>query len=253
MVNTPTQQRYSWTPDVPDRRDYKYSARATKPTVIPQRVDLRLPTTKTGQMPNVYNQGQLGSCTANALAGSMGFIHNKYMFSRLFIYYGERLLEGTVNYDSGASLRTGIKFISKNGSCGETMWPYDINKFKVRAPAPCWKDAANRKISVYMRLNTIEDMINCLASGYPFVFGFSVYSSFESELVSRNGIASLPGPNDKLLGGHAVQAVGYDIAQCRFIVRNSWGPNWGQQGYFTLPFEYLADRDLSDDFWTIRV
>ena len=93
----------------------------------------------------------------------------------------------------------------------------------------------------------------CLASGYPFVFGFSVYASFESAAVATTGHAPMPKPKEALLGGHAVGAVGYDDAKQWFIARNSWGPKWGLAGYFTLPYEYLLDENLSDDFWTIRL
>ncbi len=95
-------------------------------------------------------------------------------------------------------------------------------------------------------------MRTCLADGYPFVFGFTVYESFESATVARTGRANLPKPGEKVLGGHAVMAVGYNDKQKRFIVRNSWGTGWGKKGYFTMPYAYLDDRDLSDDFWTIR-
>jgi C1A family cysteine protease len=95
-------------------------------------------------------------------------------------------------------------------------------------------------------------MRNCLAQGYPFVFGFSVYESFESEEVATTGVVNIPKPGEQLLGGHAVMAVGYNDKAQRFIVRNSWGTDWGKAGYFSIPFAYLASRDLSDDFWTIR-
>ena len=96
-------------------------------------------------------------------------------------------------------------------------------------------------------------MKSCLASGFPFIFGFSVYESFESESVAKTGKASLPKKGEKMVGGHAVMAVGYDDSQGRFIVRNSWGSTWGKVGYFTLPYDYLTRDDLSADFWTIRL
>ncbi len=102
-------------------------------------------------------------------------------------------------------------------------------------------------------VQTPSQLKGCLASGYPIVFGFTVYESFESDAVAKTGQVPLPKPSEKVLGGHAVLAVGYDETQQRFIVRNSWGKNWGLQGYFTMPYSYLTDNNLADDFWTIRV
>jgi len=92
----------------------------------------------------------------------------------------------------------------------------------------------------------------CLAEGYPFVFGFTVYESFESPAVAKTGVLDMPKPQEKTLGGHAVMAVGYDDKAKRFLVRNSWGSDWGLKGYFTIPYDYLDSRNLADDFWTIR-
>lgn len=197
------------------------------------------------------------SCTGNALAGMLQFLEKKdnvpYIgLSRLFIYYDERVVENTVGSDSGAQIRDGIKTLENLGVCSESCWPYDISKFTIQPGHTCYIEAANHKILSYYRLNTLDDMVNCLDNGYPFVFGFSVYDSFESQEVSNTGIVNMPGPDENQIGGHAVCCVGYDNNQRRFIVRNSWGNTWGQRGYFTIPFDYLADRNLSDDFWTIR-
>lgn len=91
-----------------------------------------------------------------------------------------------------------------------------------------------------------------LASGYPFVFGFTVYDAFGTPAVAKSGVLNLPKAKERPLGGHAVMAVGYDDKVKRFTVRNSWGPDWGKKGCFTMPYDYLADRNLSDDFWTVR-
>ena len=242
---------YGWHPDLPDQRDRLYAAIAAPPRKLPGAVDLR-PGCST-----VENQGQLGSCTANALAGDLEFLEKKAGqpatdLSRLFIYYNERGIEGTVAQDSGAQLRDGIKTLAKQGVCPEQEWPYVISKFAVKPPAACYRDGLKHQITSYHRIVTLQEMRRCLAEGYPFVFGFTVYESFESPAVAKTGMVNLPKPKEKTLGGHAVMAVGYNDAAQRFIIRNSWGADWGQQGYFTMPYGYLDNRNLSDDFWTIR-
>ena len=212
------------------------------------------------QCPPIYDQGQLGSCTANAIAGALQFDEIKekqpqvFTPSRLFIYYNERVIEHTVNTDSGAQIRDGIKTIAAQGDCPENLWPYHITEFAVKPPQKCYDQALKFKAIQYQRLTQITNqMKGCLASGYPFVFGFTVYESFESPQVAKTGHAPMPAPSEKVIGGHAVVAVGYNDSQSWFIVRNSWGPSWGMNGYFTLPYTYLLDNNLSNDFWTIRV
>jgi C1A family cysteine protease len=205
----------------------------------------------------VEDQGQLGSCTANALVGMLEYLEiaHKIPFadlSRLFVYYNERVIEHCVNEDSGAMLRDGIKTLVKQGVCLETHWPYKIAKFAMKPPTSCYREALNHQALSYQRILTIDEMRACLADGYPFVFGFSVYESFESQEVARTGIVPMPKSEEMQLGGHAVLAVGYSDAMKRFIVRNSWGMDWGIQGYFMMPYKYLADRNLSDDFWTVK-
>jgi C1A family cysteine protease len=239
-----------WIPDLPDQRDFLYSAIRAAPAKLPKAVDLSM------LMSPVEDQGQLGSCTANALAGVLEFLELKdgqklLDLSRLFIYYNERAIEQSVEVDSGAMLRDGIKSLVKQGVCAEKKWPYVISKFTKKPSPACYRDASKHTISSYHRLLTLKDMRACLAQGYPFVFGFSVYESFESAKVVKTGIVDMPRPSERQLGGHAVCAVGYDDKAKRIIVRNSWGPKWGSKGYFTMPYDYVSDRNLSDDFWTI--
>jgi len=205
----------------------------------------------------VEDQGQLGSCTGNALAGALEFLERKTSspftdLSRLFIYYNERVIEHSVKSDSGAQIRDGVKTLAKQGVCSEKKWPYVVSKFESKPTTACYTEAKRHIISTYHRILTLDEMRTCLAEGYPFVFGFTVYEAFESQEVSRTGIVNLPGAAERVVGGHAVLGVGYDDGQRRFIVRNSWGPKWGQHGYFTIPYVYLASRNLADDFWTIR-
>jgi len=258
-------RQYGWVPDRPDQRDYLYSA--IRPVVrLPKKVDLR------EFCSVVENQEALGSCTANALAGNLEYLDRKGItfpfgdrdnydrrterdlgytdVSRLFIYYNERVLEGTVDYDSGATLRDGIKTLKKTGVCWETTWPYLIGKFSRKPSKQSYREAKKHRIESYHRISTLSEMLTCLAEGYPFVFGFTVYESFQSQRVAKTGAANMPGKKEKVLGGHAVLAVGYNQKQKRFLVRNSWGAKWGKDGYFTMPYEYL--ETLAADFWTIR-
>jgi C1A family cysteine protease len=223
-------------------------------SALPPSADLR------PDCPPVYDQGQLGSCTANAIGAALEFDQMKqklsdvFVPSRLYIYYNERSLEGTVASDSGAQIRDGIKTVASDGACHEPLWPYDITKFADRPPTNCYDDGAKNKAVTYQRVvSNPSQLKGCLASGYPFVFGFTVYESFESEQVASTGHAPMPASGEKVLGGHAVMAVGYDDASQWFVVRNSWAATWGMGGYFTLPYAYLAQRGLSSDFWTVRL
>lgn len=253
-------QHYGWIPDLPDQRDEGYVVPIEIVRALPQAVDLR------AHCPPVYNQGSLGSCTANALAAAIAFEQRKlaeplvFTPSRLFIYYNERALQNTITADTGAPLREGIKATNRMGVCPEddlenaANWPYDPMEFAVRPSNPCYDAARHVRALRYQRLrHALEDLKGCLAEGYPFVFGFTVYTSFEGDQVKQTGAMPLPEPGETVIGGHAVMAVGYDDTRQVLIVRNSWGPGWGDKGYFYMPYEYLIARGLARDFWTIHL
>lgn len=250
--NQPTRHKistYGWIPDLPDKRDIPYST-LMKVMELPASVNL------TSNCPPMYDQGQLGSCTANAIAGALEFDQKiaKFSPSRLFIYYNERSIEGTVNSDSGAQIRDGVKSVSSQGACKEDECPYVIANFATKPTPQCYADALTFTATSYYSIDQdIAQFKNCLAEGFPFVFGFTVYDSFESDSVRQSGVLDLPDPSEHALGGHAVLAVGYDDASQRLTVRNSWGTSWGQKGYFTMPYAYIADPNLASDFWTIRI
>ncbi len=174
--------------------------------------------------------------------------------SRLFIYYQERLDQGDVANDTGASIRESAKAVATYGVPPETDWPYDISKFAEKPPAIAYSDALQTKVTQYLAVSqNLQQMKSCLANGYPIHIGFSVYSSFESQTVAQSGVAPMPDlKNEKLLGGHAVTVVGYDDASGTWLCRNSWGTGWGMAGYFTFPYAYLTNSRLSGDFWTLR-
>ena len=218
-------------------------------------VDLR------NKMPPVYNQSKLGSCTANAICAAYEYEMMRQnedytQMSRLFLYYQERKMEGTINEDSGAQIKDGILATAKTGLCEEKYWKYDINKFTVDPPEDAYLDAGFHKTIEYSRIfQREEDIKQSLLDGYPVIFGIIVFSSFETDEVSKSGIVPMPTETDKELGGHAILIVGYKEIDNKnyFIIRNSWGQEWGDKGYCYLPFEYVLDNKLAEDFWSIKL
>ena len=249
MKKKTIKRKWGWKPDIPDQRDFPISKLMKIVKKLPISVDLR-----SGCSP-VEDQGSLGSCTACASAGLVEYLDLRRGLvsdaSKLFIYYNARALEGTVDYDSGAYLRDVIKTLVNNGACRESLWPYTISKFTEKPTASCYVEALNHQVLGYYRIGTLTEMKSCLASGLPFMFGFAVYESFLSDTVELTGKVPMPLKKERMIGGHAVMAVGYRDSDKRFIVRNSWGTGWGMEGYFTMPYAYLDSRKLSSDFWTI--
>ena len=247
-------RNYGWKRQNPDFRDKVYAVKPRTLATLPAIVDMR------SQCPPVYDQGSLGSCTANAIGAAHQFEQLKeadkdaFAPSRLFIYYNERAMEGTINEDAGAIIRDGLKTAANDGVCPESMWAYDTGKFTKKPSANCYTNAANHQVTSYFApMQTLDYLKGVLAEGYPFVFGFAVYESFETAEVARTGMMPMPKPSEKCLGGHAVMCVGYDDSKQCFIVRNSWGDSWGKSGYFYMPYDYMADPNLCSDFWTIKL
>ncbi len=254
--NTARCHTLGWIPDVPDIRDIPFKTVFRMPPGLPARTDLR------SICPAVEDQGGLGSCTAQALAGALEFLQLLAIregmdcdfadLSRLFIYYNTREAMGTVHEDSGAMLRTGIKELKRRGSCRESLWPYIISKFTHKPSKPCYNEAMDHQVTAYQRLASLREMKSCLAMGLPFVFGFAVYEHVMTDAVARSGRIRMPARAERMLGGHAVMAAGYDDSTKRLLFRNSWGTGWGKAGYGELPYAYAESRELSDDFWCVQ-
>jgi C1A family cysteine protease len=255
--------RFGWIPDLPDHRDFLFAAPTRVLKNIPASANLEPQCPK-----GIYDQGQLGSCTANAIAAAIEFDQMKqgdkvFTPSRLFIYYNERAMEHTIQIDSGAQIRDGIKSVASLGACPETEWPYSDQhaenegdpcpkcKYAVRPPKKCFDDAKKDLVTSYQRvIADLNSMKGCIASGFPFVFGITVYTSFPME--TKTGEVPMPSTQDKVMGGHALLAVGYDDKTRMFKFRNSWGKSWAKGGYGFIPYAYLENSELAADFWTIR-
>ncbi len=226
---------------------FKSSMKASK---LPQKVDLR------PYMTAVENQGSIGSCTANAAAGAYEYLINRkqginnYDVSRLFLYYNSRVLAGEEDNDAGAINYNVITSLQKTGICDEQMWPYDTRKFKQKPPKECYQVAKENRIDKFEYVETdLEAWKSALAEGYPIFFGALVFSSISNP---RHGVVPMPRRGDQELGGHAMLCVGYSEPDRVFIVRNSWGEQYGDRGYCYIPYDYLMDENLnSNDSWVI--
>lgn len=226
---------------------------------LPAKVDLR------SQFPPVYDQGQLGSCTANATCGAVQFLLPSFMGSRLFLYYQERALYNNTSVDSGGYLHDCVSILETTGIAPESDWPYVTSQFAATPPAVAYADAPSHKVLQAMNIPVDPQQLKgCLASGYPWIFGIAIYTSFFSAaccygvtvngaFVKPTGIVSVPGPADTIYGYHAICAVGYDDVNQWWIIRNSWGTGIGDNGYFYFPYSYLTSQFMACDIWTIRV
>lgn len=245
-------RKYYCKQDQPDERDFLF-ARPPLVKAVPAQIDLR-----EGCSP-VVDQGDLGSCTANAIgSGLREYLEiknqqNLVSLSRLYLYYHERLIEGTVNEDAGAYIRDGMKVLAKLGICPESLHPYIISRFAIPPSQEAEAAAGQYKISDYHRLVNLLDVQRCLAEGYPVVLGMTVYESFESDSVAKSGIVPLPKKNEQVLGGHAMLIVGYKKIgwTLYLIVRNSWGTGWGDGGYCYIPASFIT-KGIIFDLWTGR-
>ena len=244
-------KRTGWIPDLPDHRDFVWGL-----GVVPAGKEIDL--TMTPYCPPVYDQGDMSSCTGNSTETMQRFVHRKlglgdFEGSRLFLYNEARMLEGSLRQDNGAAIRDVLKVLAKKGVCLERDFAY-LPKNLLKAPPPAVeKKAVAHEATKYSRMTTFASMLACLEDGYPFVTGITVYDSFMSDAVAATGEVPMPGPSEGVQGGHAVCVMGVLASRRRFLVRNSWGPAWGIAGNFTIPFEYLADKNLCDDSWTIRI
>jgi C1A family cysteine protease len=259
----PTTTSRGWIPDAPDARDHIYEAPGDTLAALPTKVDLR------AKFPPVFHQGKLNSCSANAVVAVIAFLQREDqqadLLSRLFIYYNARKLRGTEDKENGAFLRDALKSINKVGACIEPHWPYpyplptDRDQLHALAitqpPERCYAGARQHNLHYQRLRRELAQLKGCLASGYPFVFGFFESEAFKADPgpVAQGGVLPMPPPDEPIgTTGHAVVAVGYDDAQQTFLIRNSWGPNWGIGGHCMMPYTFLMHPHRANDFWTVR-
>ncbi len=244
-------ERCGWMPDHPDHRDKVYAM--SGPVIA-----LPAHATLAAGLPPVYNQLQTSSCTGNSSCGLFDYTykeeHKKFMFpSRLFPYYNARVVEGSVRSDSGAMIRDVIKSFVTKGVCVETSWPFRENKVTAKPTAKCYSDALKMEAKEYQRLDNknITMLKTSIVHGDPFVFGLSLFDNM-SLIDGTNNLLSVPDKSAEFLGGHALLCYGYDDFVKAFLVRNSWGAEWGKDGNFMVSYDYMTNPELADDFWTIK-
>lgn len=234
--------------DIPDRRDKLF---LSAPESFPSTWDLR-----GGVVPEIQDQGSLGSCTAHGISRALRIMLQKeglpdYVPSRLMLYYGEREIENTVLSDSGAMIRDGLKFVQKTGVADELLWPYNIKLFTQMPTMEAYDEARTEHHHdiEYLRIdNSMQGIKAAIFAGSSVIIGFSVYSSFFD--TSEDGI--MPAVAGSLEGGHCVTVDGWDDRVGRAVCSNSWSSGWGDKGYFYMPYDFLTDPDSVSDLWVIQ-
>ncbi len=248
---SPNGRRYGALKSKPDARDYGMAS-LSLPKVIPSVIDL------TEWCGPVRDQGDLGACTAFAGTAMSEFLWRRYknqelVFSPLYLYYQERALDGDRNKgDTGSTGRTCVKALNQFGVCLEAVDPYDPSSFANPPTSGESQEALLYRSGAYHAITNVQDMKACLASGYAFIAGFNVFSSFESDATAKSGLMPVPNQQTETqLGGHEVFFCGYDDAvECpgaslgAFKVQNSWGTGWGQSGFFWFPYQCAADTSI---------
>jgi len=261
---SPAGRRYGYVKDTPDHRDFGVGRFPFLGAVEPQATNGPL-------LGPVLNQGQQGSCTAHADAANREFLHWKEyanqgkpyapgadgLYSPAFLYFLERQVDAGWTGgpflpdpgDVGSMGRTCCIVANKYGACLRTEMPYNDADFSTPPTDQQLADALTWKAGSYHRLLTVDDMKSCIASGYCFMVGFTVYESFEN--IGSNGIWTPNKATEQVLGGHEVLAFAYDdsVNGGSFGIRNSWGADWGASGNFWMRYTDAADPDVLQDAW----
>lgn len=276
-----TDRGLGWIPDLPDIRDEPYTfkvalRRELKPEVArPVRALIPWRYTKTKKkdiftLP-VKDQLQTSSCTGQSTKGLIDSMSGWVPRSALELYWFGRDAIGETDRDDGAYIRDVIKGAATHGAGTETLWPFDERKVTVKPSNAELLSASRHKIGTYHRLETRDDFQSCLAEGYGFVIGFTCYDNFVMPGTDAERYGILNMPIGSVQGGHAVFVIGYDnsfhesewakralsagvnVPNSVYLVRNSWGPDWGYKGNFAVDAQYFENTNLADDAWTVRI
>lgn len=239
-------RKYGWIPSLPSRAK-KFSTVNNFAAELPSLVDLRTNPNR----PAIYDQGQVGSCVGNGVSRVVEFIQPSLGTpARLFVYFNARIPENDTNQDGGAQIHDGIQGVVTYGVIPETEWPYDPAQVTTQPNPQCYIDAKKDVVTSYFSLSGDIEIKQCLAQGFPVVFGTTVYESFESPDVASNGKVSMPADSEQSVGGHCMVLMGYDDNNKWWITDNSWGTGWGDAGSCYIPYAYIAQ--FASDFWTVR-
>lgn len=244
------QRSYGWKKQPDDYRDWKFNLDVADVS-FPAAFDLR------NDMPPVWDQGNTNTCTAHAAGAAYEYQLNQqklqdFMPSRKFLYYNERLLEGDTSQDDGATIRDAVKALAQYGTLPEHYWPFseDVRKAPDQAS---YQIAIKNVVTSYEAVQQSHTFIKAaIQSRHPVIFGFLVPQSFEEESVASTGVMQASADTERTVGGHATLVVGWDDTRKAYLIRNSWGPDWGIGGYFWMPYEFLLDDQKAFDFWIIK-
>lgn len=256
----------------------KKRAAIAKPFITPVTTEAPLEASVKQYCPSPYNQGNLGSCTANAFCAAYQLLATKnnthdagFEPSRLFFYYNERIAEDPLHkqldiVDTGADVADGEQYCNNYGVCSEQSWAYDLTKCNSTPTKECYDEALKHKISGFNVIpvdkNVTTNIENTIAAGSSILCAVGIYNSFESDTVAKTGVVPVPKPKnyddpndtvDACLGGHEMLVVGYNRTTQLFTVLNSWGSNWGDHGFCYIPYGYFANPNLSHEFSVIRL